>query len=378
MSANRVFIAAAGSGKTKLIVDEVLKIKGERILITTFTLANAKSIFEKLIKANNGYIPLNITIQTWFSFLLEHGIRPYRFWDERVEGMELVSEPSGIKYSYEKFGKPIKVSWGESENFKKHYFNPKMDIYSDKLAKLVCRCNIKSGKYVIKRLEQIFTHIYIDEVQDMAGWDLELIKLFMKSAINLTMVGDPRQTVYLTHHDRKYPEYAYGKIKKFINEKCQKIPCLIDETTLRDSYRNTALICELSSRLYQDLPICNSNFKETDSHMGIYFVRKKDVKKYYAQIKPMQLRLRKSTEVHTKAPCMNFGESKGLEFNHVLIYPTMDMKKWFFGQKVSFKDKTKAQLYVALTRAFFSVGIVVEDDFRRTVSGISIWNGGAK
>ena len=374
MSANRLFIAAAGSGKTKLIIDEVLDNKNSKILITTFTLANDKSIRDKLIKANGGCIPPNVHVQTWFSFLLEHGVRPYRFWDERVTGMELVSTASGVKYSSKRNGKTIPVTWGESENFGKHYFNSVMHVYSDKLAKLACCCDKKSKGYVVKRLEQIYDHIYIDEVQDMAGWDLELIKLFLKSSMNLTMVGDPRQTVYLTHHDRKYTKYSYGKIKDFIQGECKKLSCVIDETTLANSHRNSASICDLSSRLYHDMKECLSCLKEIHSHMGIFFVPESQIMEYQAQFKPMQLCLNKSTEVCEELPRMNFGESKGLEYHHVLIYPTVDMLKWLSGQNISLKDKTKAQLYVALTRAFFSVGIVVKDDFSKSVSGISVWD----
>ena len=50
MSANRLFIAAAGSGKTKLIIDEVINNKESKILITTFTLANERSIRENMEK----------------------------------------------------------------------------------------------------------------------------------------------------------------------------------------------------------------------------------------------------------------------------------------------------------------------------------------
>jgi len=371
MSVNKLFIAAAGSGKTTLLVDGVLKNQKDKILITTFTLANKKSIYEKILKSNSGYVPSNVAIQTWFSFLIEHGVRPYRFWNGRVVGLHFVSSASGFRYK-QKNGTP--VYFGERDFFK-YYFNSNMDVYSDKLARLVCLCNEKSNGCVIKRIEQIYNHIYIDEVQDMAGWDLELIKLFMKSSINLTIVGDPRQTVYLTHHDKKYQKYAYGKIKDFILNECKNSSCVIDEVTLKNSYRNTATICSLASKLYMNLPICESNLSETNLHMGIFFIHKNKVKEYYTKFRPMQLRYNKKTELYVDADCMNFGESKGLEYNHVLIYPTKNMLEWLCGQNVSLEDKTKAQLYVALTRAFFSVGIVVEDDFSKTVSGIAMWSG---
>lgn len=175
MCANKLLIAAAGSGKTTHIINEVMHNLPSKVLITTFTQANEQSIRRKLIEANKGCVPSNVTVQTWFSFLIEHGVKPYQYWDERVMGMELVSTASGLRYKM-KNGTP--VYWGEAD-FYKYFFNSGMDVYSDKLAKLVVNCNEKSGGYVIKRLEKIFSHIYIDEVQDMAGWDLELIDLFM-------------------------------------------------------------------------------------------------------------------------------------------------------------------------------------------------------
>jgi DNA helicase-2/ATP-dependent DNA helicase PcrA len=244
MSANRLFIAGAGSGKTTLIVNEILANRTERFLLTTFTLANEQAIRDRLTKANKGCIPSNVTIQPWFSFLIEHGIRPYSYWDSRVMGMQLVSTASGLKY---KLPNGIPVYWGEKD-FSEHYFNSNMEVYSDKLSKLVFRCNEKSGGCVIKRLEKVFHHIYIDEAQDMCGYDFELIKLFMKSTLKVTMVGDPRQTVYLTHPDNKNKKYA-GKITNFVRVECSKLSCKIDETTLNHSYRNSQAICELSCGL---------------------------------------------------------------------------------------------------------------------------------
>jgi DNA helicase-2/ATP-dependent DNA helicase PcrA len=369
MSSNRLILAAAGSGKTTLIVNDVLANKTEKILITTFTLANEQSIRERLIKANNGCLPTNVVVQPWFSFLIKNGVRPYRFWDGRVAGMHLVTKASGFRYNLSN-GNP--VYWGENDFFK-YYFNSNMKVYSDKLSKLFFRCNKNSGGHVLKRLEKNYRHIYIDEVQDMAGWDLELIKLFLKSSINLTIVGDPRQTVYLTHHDKKYPKYDYGKIKDFIQIECTKLKCSIDETTLASSHRNSVEICALSSKLFPTLPACISKLNKTNSHTGIYFVRLKDVQKYCDVFHPIQLRLRSDIKVYANTLYMTFGESKGLESEHILLYPTKDMLKWLCGENVNLKDKTRAQLYVALTRAFFSIAIVVKDTFKVTIDGITIW-----
>ncbi|MFH0906204.1 MAG: UvrD-helicase domain-containing protein, partial [archaeon] len=76
MSNNKLIIAAAGSGKTTFLVNEALKKEGN-VLITTFTEANEAEIKNKIIKIRK-CIPSNIIIQTWFSFLLQHGVRPYQ------------------------------------------------------------------------------------------------------------------------------------------------------------------------------------------------------------------------------------------------------------------------------------------------------------
>ena len=66
MDKNRFLIAAAGAGKTTMIVKEAL-LKHEGVLLLTFTEINRDEIAKKVIE-ERGYIPSNLTIMTWFSF----------------------------------------------------------------------------------------------------------------------------------------------------------------------------------------------------------------------------------------------------------------------------------------------------------------------
>ena len=129
MPKNRLIIAAAGSGKTTFLVNEALKNTKERVLITTYTEANEAEIRNKIIQKKK-CIPSNITVQTWFSFLLQHGVRPYQgalndeLWKNDIRGMLLSEGQSAKKIG--KDGKQLKINgypqyWGE-EHFKKHYF----------------------------------------------------------------------------------------------------------------------------------------------------------------------------------------------------------------------------------------------------------------
>ena len=96
--ADKLIIAAAGSGKTTFLVNQALSIQVGKVLITTFTEANEQEIKKKFIETN-GCIPPNVTVQTWFSFLLQHGVKPYQsvICDYHVTGLKLVNAKSGFK-----------------------------------------------------------------------------------------------------------------------------------------------------------------------------------------------------------------------------------------------------------------------------------------
>jgi len=382
MCNNKLIIAAAGSGKTTFLINEALKIKDDKVIITTYTQANEEEIKKKIIEINN-CIPENITIQTWFSFLIQNGIKPYQgsIFEKEITGMILVSSQSGFRYYNN--GRP--TYWGE-DNLEKYYFTSTNKIYSDKLSKLVVRCNDKSNGEVINRLVRIYKYIFVDEVQDLAGYDLEFIKLLFQSSAKIILVGDPRQVTYLTHHEKKYLQYKYGLIKEFIINECKRIDYEIDETTLNTSYRNNAMICSFSSKLYAEYPPCNSSQTTTTNHDGVFLVRIVDVDNYLETYKPMQLRFDRRTKgINQNYPVMNFGISKGLSFDRVLIYPTKSIETYLVNGilKVLLKKKKKtdpdemedafdiAKFYVAVTRARYSVGIVCNYNDETFIAGLS-------
>ncbi|MBN2835164.1 MAG: UvrD-helicase domain-containing protein, partial [Candidatus Delongbacteria bacterium] len=384
MDNNKLIIAAAGSGKTTFLVDKALGITAsETILITTYTEANEAQIKKKII-ASKGYIPSNITVQTWFSFLLQHGVRPFQsvLNDEIHDadiGFFLTSEKSGKKYKKDGkavivYGKPC--YWGE-DSFKKYYFTNSKKIYSDKISKFIINCNKKSNNQVINRIGRIFNHIFVDEIQDLAGFDLELIKLMFELPNSVLLVGDPRQVTYLTHQSQKYSKYSEGKIKEFIlNELGAKIQCQIDEETLNVSHRNNQLICNYSSRLYPNLPTpesCKCPFCRDYSidDEGIFLVKKSDVDHYLEKYKPKQLRWNNKLKCNESYLTMNFGESKGLTFDRVLIYPTSEMVKWITNNSTNLKNSTRAKLYVGITRAKYSVAFVM--DYKDKINYDGLW-----
>jgi DNA helicase-2/ATP-dependent DNA helicase PcrA len=383
MNNNKLIIAAAGSGKTTYLVHEALQAPpSENILITTYTEANEAGIKKMIIKLK-GYIPANITIQTWFSFLLQHGVRPFQgsmndsLWKNDITGMLLSEGQSGIKYSFVNgAGKKINVQYKENEEFVEHYFAHNMKIYSDKISKFIVDCDKKTQGAIISRLVRIYSNIFIDEVQDLAGYDFEILKLLFKSPSFILLVGDPRQVTYLTHHSTKYKKYADGRIKEFLeNELGKKVTCTVDEKTLNSSHRNNQIICDYSGKLFPNLPVpipceCASCRQYDEKHEGIFLIKTADIDYYLQNYKSIQLRWSSSKEVNNEFEVINFGASKGLTFERVLIYPTADMIMWIKNNKYNLKNTSRAKFYVGITRAKYSVGIVMDYSDKQEYSGI--------
>ena len=90
---NKLVITAAGAGKTTYLVKQALAIKEGRILITTFTNANEREIRKKFYE-ESGCVPERVTVQTWFSFLLQHGVRPYQsvIYAGKINGVSFKNE----------------------------------------------------------------------------------------------------------------------------------------------------------------------------------------------------------------------------------------------------------------------------------------------
>lgn len=355
---NRIIVAAAGSGKTTLLVNEALSRPNSRILIATYTEANEAEIEKKFLE-KNGCVPSNVTLSGWFAFLLQHGVRPYQgcVTETRIEGMHF---NQGISAQYKK------------ETDLDHYLNKRNQIYRDKVSKFALKCDRLSEGRVIKRIAGIFDEIFIDEVQDISGYDLDLIELLMDSAASVLFVGDPRQGTYSTSDSPKYMKFKKsGIIHYFRQLVAARTDALIDEDSLSVNHRCNLALCELSDALFPKFPHAKSSNTQTTGHDGVFLVRECDVEAYLRIFGPMQLRYSRSTSVSDCAAVMNFGESKGLAFERVLIYPTKDFATWLNNRATKLRPDSQAKFYVALTRAQFSAGIVIGNKIN--IPTMTVW-----
>lgn len=352
---NIVYIAAAGSGKTTLLVKKACEIKkSENVLILTYTDSNENEIRQKFHKIN-GYIPKNVCVQTWFSFLFQFYIRPYQNYltddDFDIKGLIIATKKETTTN-----WRPSKAQW------KSYYFTKEHRVLGEKLSELALDCNEKSGNLPLTRLTNIFEHIYIDEVQDLAGYDLDLLKQLFLSKSNIILAGDPRQTTYLTNHNgNKNQKYRDGKILEYLQSKKElKNNFTVDYETLNQSWRCCQEICNYASKISKDFPKTVSKLDLKEHIKGVYLI-KPEYKEKFLKIYSNMIQIRwdiRNKDIIQEFNCMNFGESKGLTFEGVLIYPTKDMKDWIENHEKELAFATRCKFYVAVTRAKYVVGIV--------------------
>ena len=185
------------------------------------------------------------------------------------------------------------------------------------------------------------------------------------------MVGDPRQVTYHTHDEAKYSQYADGNIEGFIEKECAGYLVEIDDTTLNKTYRNNKDICCFANSIYPNFKPCEYEGQELTNHDGVFFVSSADVDGYLEKYNPVQLRDSRKKVVNQNYPVMTFGESKGLTFDRVLIYQTTPMVQWLFDRRKELKNQSRSKFYVAVTRAKYSVAIVLDNTKNQVADGIS-------
>ena len=85
------------------------------------------------------------------------------------------------------------------------------------------------------------------------------------------------------------------------------------------------------------------------------------VPQYIARFQPKVLRHNKRAKAYC-CEALNFGQSKGLEFDRVLIVPTGPIKKYLSNGSLGAIEKSRDKLHVAVTRAWHSVAFVFDED----------------
>jgi len=342
---NKLIIASAGSGKTTFLVEEALSRPDKRIAILTYTNNNINEIKKKFCEKNS-VIPQNVDVVTWFAFLLRDCTRPYQRSVYSKCRVKTIDFPDGRSAPYAKH-----------VDTERYYFRNNDEIYSDKISRFVIDCETNSNGLVTKRLTDIYDEVFIDEFQDLAGYDLDLLEVFLKAEIRMVIVGDPRQYIYITNNAAKNSQYRGIGILKLICEWKKNNLCQIENHA--KSYRCNQKICDFADKLWPDMEKTVSHNNTTSKHDGIFAVSEDKVHEYINNYKPVVLRYDRNANTYGYL-ALNFGNAKGLEFDRVLIIPHGPIKKYLQTGDVKDVEKSLEKFYVAVTRAKHSVAFLYD------------------
>lgn len=347
-SNNTIRMCAAGSGKTWGICSEALTnvndiTNSKRVLITTYTNKGIDTVNDEIAKQNRGVPSQHITVRTWYQFLLAELIRPYQSCI--VEINQIKAFDFSDRYGQVNFGRKGEV---------KRYFSGKMQLVKkDSASELAVFLNEKSNGAVIDRLVAVYSHIYIDEMQDMTGYDLSIVEMLFASSIAVVCVGDNKQATYSTHNSRKNKGVSGRNLWEFCAEKNRYGVATIEESMV--SRRFNSNICAFANSVYSNTKNISTNMYEHTGHDGVFIIERDDVERYYKYFKPTVLKYSRATDVGD-VPSFNYGECKGMTFDRVLLYPTKPLTMFLSGKKLEKQEK----YYVAVTRPRYSLAIVVE------------------
>lgn len=277
----------------------------------------------------------------WFTFLISQGIRPYqpvRFGlHKRVRGLNFIE---GARPR-------VKVEHPR-------YFLDKNDaVWRDAASDLVRRIDEATGGAVIRRLQDIYDHVFVDEVQDLVGYDLDVLDLLFAATFDVTVVGDPRQHLFGTNNNSRNKKYRGPGLVDWFAERAD----LCERDDRHISYRCNQAICDFASALFPNYPALQAHTDEVTGHDGIHKISRFEVLEYAEKHRPQVLRADKRADTQG-LPAMNFGVAKGSTFDRVLIFPTGPMLA-YLGHGDPSLLKRPATFYVAVTRARHSVAFVV-------------------
>ncbi|MGA2916006.1 MAG: UvrD-helicase domain-containing protein [Sedimentisphaerales bacterium] len=348
LSKNKIIIACAGSGKTTYIVEEALKLKDKKVLVITYTNENLDQIRSFFID-KSGYIPANITVQSWFSCLLQEGVRPYQNY--KTERKRIRS----IYYFKKEDAELIKKLRYIKEENDSHYLTKNNYLYEDKVSQFFYKCNELSKGLVLKRLGKIYDYLFIDEAQDLEGWDYDLIGNLFDSSLSIVLVGDPRQKILKTHRHLK--NKGFDTVFDWLDKKKKNnYICEINNA----SFRCNQCICDFADKLFPHLPKTVSKNLSITGHDGIFYILDNEIDIYMKTHHPVILRYNKKADTLDFSG-INIGIAKGRTYDRVLIFPTNPMLEYLKTKDIS-KAGDKFKLYVAITRARYSVAFVVSEN----------------
>lgn len=339
MGNHQLILAVAGSGKTTYIVNQ-LNLKN-RSLVVTYTINNFQNLRDNILE-KFGHFPDNIKLMTYFSFLYSFCYCPFLLYEFKAKGITYEKNPN--MYA--------------SQNNKTYFVDRNNRLYGNRIVKLLELQNV--FPVINSRLSKYFDNLFIDEIQDFAGHDFNLLKSIASADIDMIFVGDFYQHTFDTSRDGNVNKNLHLDFDCYVNS-FARMGFTIDEVSLQNSYRCSPSVCyfirnglgiEIFSNRTDDSQIF---ILDNQEQADIIFQNGSIVKLFYRE--------------HIKYDCHsnNWGESKGEnKYNDVCVVLNKTTAEHFKANNLSdLSPQTKNKLYVACSRANDNLYFVEESYYKK-------------
>jgi DNA helicase-2/ATP-dependent DNA helicase PcrA len=320
----RVIFAVAGSGKTTLIINN-LNLESNFLLVT-YTNNNVHNLRTGILK-KFGYFPNNIKLYSYYSFLYGFCYRPFLHSALRTKGINYEPNPS-------KFAK---------KNERKYFIDRFNRLYSSRIAKLIIEQDVANE--VIARISKYYDYLFIDEIQDFAGNDFNLLKEISKADLNQLYVGDFFQHTFDTSRDGNINSRLHDNFETY-KKTFEDWGLTLDLETLSKSYRCSSTVCKFIS----DYLKINIESHRADTTEIKLINNKEDALTIFNNPNIVKLFYRE----HYKFNCFsrNWGDSKGEDkyLDVCTVVNKTTMEHLVKNKLDQLPPTTKNKFYVALSR----------------------------
>ena len=327
-----ITFAVAGSGKTTQLIRDLNLTS--RVLFIVYTNNNLFNI-QKGITDKFGYMPANIQCYTYFSFLFSWGIRPFSIPDfPRITGL-----------TYD-----VPSIFFKKNNINHYIKNGK--IYHSRAYDFINNYGLETK--LLDRISKFFDTVYIDEVQDFAGYDFDFITQLGHAPFSVICVGDFFQHTFDTSRDgtkNKNLHHDYDAYKKKFGGYSFASPLLI-------CYRCPSAVCSfVSSKLGISMMPDPQNLVSVDP---LLVTNIDEIRQIMEDTSITKLFYQESNKYRCIA--MNWGECKGISLPHVCVILNRKTYSLFQADRLrELAPATKNKFYVACTRTRGQLLFISED-----------------
>ena len=330
-----VILAVAGSGKTSHLVE--MLDEAQRFLIVTYTEENHDNLRRKIVQ-RFGFFPANISLYTYFKFLHGFCYRPFLRSKKNTKGITFKLPPEFPRF-------PLTDD--------RRFVAASRLLYANRLAKFIDRSGLIGA--VKARMEKYFDALYVDEVQDFAGHDFNLLMDISAAGLQITFAGDFFQHTFDTSRDGNVNASLHKDYKAYM-ARLEKAKLKIDTKSLMKSHRCSKSVCDFINNKIgiaiesHDTRESEVKYEDDPAEVSAIFRDSRTVKLFYRE--------------HYKYACysQNWGASKGVDRYQdvcVVLNPA-NVKAWQEGSFRAINIETRNKLYVACSRARGNLTFVPE------------------